>query len=293
MTVDWERPPSPREIKDRAARKKLGGAIALVVIVAASAGILHWIASRANPPLSQVDLCPVDRPISDEIIVIFDATSPWSPIQEAVIEREFRAFQSQLEAHDKVTLYSLNNVAGPLPEPALSLCHPGTIEDVEVPLLGPSGTVLVTNRDMIKERWEHGFISKLDSIFSLETESAGSDRSLILETIQSSAIQAWSAREQERTSHRSLLVFSDMLQNSELYSHYRDSHWTVEDGKHLADFGEAGTQALQGVEVMIFLLDRPTVGVAPGHMRSDLVGFWDSFFSEQGALLARVRRIEG
>lgn len=293
MAINWERPLSPDEQKDRAAKRRLSGAIALVALVVAAAGALYWMASEANPRLSAEDLCPTDRPVSGEVIVILDATSPWNPIQQAVIEREFRVLQNRLDPLVKVILYALTDVKGPLPEPALTLCNPGNIEDVQVPLLGPSGTVLVTNRGMIEERWEKGFNSKLDSIFALETASRGTDQSLLAETIQGAAIQAWAGRESVEGAQRSLYVISDMLQNSSLYSHYRDPEWSIRDGERLADLGEAGTQALKGVEVQIFLLDRDIVGGMIGHMRSDLVGFWDAFFSAQGALVTRVRMIEG
>jgi hypothetical protein len=188
-------------------------AAALVLAAAGS----FWLARKWNPPLSEDDLCPVSQPPAEEIVILLDATDPWNPIQKAVIQQEFGALQATIPRHARVTLYTLDTEFSGVPAPALRLCNPGSATDFrDFPLIGPGGVSIVANPQIVERRWTDGFVTKLDSILGEQARSTGSDQSPLLEMIRGAAIEVFGAGVREKIPRRTMYVFSDLLQNSNL-----------------------------------------------------------------------------
>lgn len=276
---------SPREQRDRRTRRNLWFAVAAVTVFLGLVGSLVWVARDVNPPLTK-DLCPVGENPSDEVVIVFDATDPWNEVQRTVIKQAFQDIQSSVPRFGRVSLYRVGSDTGDvMPEPAVRLCNPGSLDQ-----LGNVKTTLFANADSIRARWEGSFIGKLDSLIPDSKEE--NPRSYVMETLRAAAIHAFGRRSKQGL-EKQLYVFSDLLQNSPAYSHYEDPVWDETDAERLSDVGMLGTQALRNVHVELFLLDRQFIGSTPGHLRSRLVKFWDIYFSEQGAQVHAIRRIEG
>ena len=291
------RPPSPRELRERRTTRNLRLAALGVGVFAllAVGGVLA--ATRVNPPLGE-DLCPVDREPAAEVVVLLDATDPWNAMQRAAIRSEFERIRNGVPRFARVRLYALEEAADELPAPVVQLCNPGTAADfASVPILGRLSARFFANPAQL-ERWRGEFEAALDRMLGAVADDAGGRASPIMETIRGIALEVFPAATvgQARGGDapavdRRLYVFSDMLQHTAAYSHYRAPAWTVEDAAGLADVAAAGTSHLRDVAVEIFLLDRGIRG--DGRGPAALARFWETWFGEQGAGVERVRRMEG
>lgn len=262
------------------------GLAALFVVIAASFLLL---ARQWNPSLSQDDLCPVDREPIGEIVIVFDATDPWNIVQRAVIAREFQEIQRQVPRFAQLSLFTVqsNQV---FTRPALRLCNPGRPSDFErFPGLGLWGVHLVANPKEMKARWDSAFIETLEALRLSQDTARAQPRSPIMETIRNAAITTF----ENDTTRKSLYIFSDMLQNTERYSHYREPSWTSDEAMELADVANMGTRYLDDVDIYVYLLDRGIFANDGGNGRSTLIEFWDAYFLRQDAVIREVRRIEG
>lgn len=271
---------------------RLNLAIALLSIVLLLGGTSYWLARQWNPALSEADLCLVGKPPVEEVIIILDATDSWSPIQRARIAQELSAVQERIPRFARVTMYALESEVDGLPVPKLKLCNPGGVADyADFPLIGEAGVQLVSNPDVIERRWKDGFVRQVDSVFAQQAAHTGTSRSPLMETIRGAAIQAFG--ESHDSLKRTLYVFSDLLQHSDVFSHYTQTQWLQDDAVRLADLSRVGTTLLDGAEIHLYLVSRTFTGQRPSQNRVDLVSFWDTFFSAQGATVVRVKRIEG
>jgi hypothetical protein len=91
-----------------------------------------------------------------------------------------------------------------------------------------------------------------------------------------------------RQAPRRLIILSDMLQHSDIASHYRVQP-VVEKFKNTANYNRVRVD-LTGIDVTIFYIDRArSAGIA----WDEHIKFWEQFFDAQGAVLERVRRIPG
>lgn len=277
---------SPQEERERRENIKAGAAFVGVVLLVVVGGLLFNQARQVNPELNE-KLCPVNQRPTSEIVIIFDATDPWSDIQRTVIRQEFRALQESSKRFARISLFNISRAReAELAEPVIQLCNPGRIED-----LGEYKAPFFANPDSIRARWERGFISRLDSV--LPKGETAEPQSRLMETVRAAAVTVFTKDVRDREIPGRVYIFSDMLQNSSAYSHYDDARWEDGTGRRLGQLENYGTVALQGSRITIFLLDREIVGEIEGHSRGRLVQFWDEYFSAQDASVRRIRRIEG
>lgn len=291
MTYGPKRP-SPRQRREQRAKRRLALAVLVVAVMCAAAGGLYYLAGEWNPRLGQ-DLCPLDRPPVEHVVILLDATDPWNAVQRTVMHQEFRRLQDSIQRFARLHLYAIGPEQAGHPTALVALCNPGRPSDfADFPLIGAKGAHVVGNPATLDSIWRNAFVQTLDSVFGIVAETGTASSSPIMETLRMAAIDVFGAAS-GRALPRSVHLFSDLLQHSSLYSHYRSASWTTKDASRLARLDAAGTSALNGVSVHLYLLDRDITGSGPGKERSALVHFWDTFLSEQGATVVRVRRIEG
>lgn len=247
-------------------------------------GGASWMIGAAwSPPLDD-EMCPEGQEAGSEVVVILDVTDPWSELQREVLLTEFDRMRQTLSRFAKVHLFVVTEDEEELPNAVLSLCNPGGVEDFDaVPLVGRLGAWLFANPELL-DRWQADFHTALDQVIDRVAESSPGARSPIAETIWSAGARVFEASNAEE---KRIVLFSDMLQHSEAYSHYRSAVWEREDAANLARRAPAGL--LRGVSVELLLVERGLDG--PGTGPGRLTEFWEEWLSVQGATLIRVRRI--
>lgn len=265
----------------------LAGVVGIVVMVMRDAEALH-------PEKDTFTLCPSSERISEEHLVLIDVTDSLNVLQRRIVQNVFSNLQERVPRFARIHLYPIDRSNTPLPEPALVLCNPGRPEDLDdLSVFAGLPAEWVSNPNRMRELWERAFNQRIDSVFATESRLSSAPESRIMETLRGASIEAFGRTESDRARPRYVHIFSDMLQNSERYSHYNGLGWSQDRAAALADPGRLGTQALKGAEIDIYLIDRPVMISRFTGLRGELILFWDRFFSEQGAIVSRVERIEG
>ena len=285
-------PLSPWERRERQDSGRLLLLVSIAVVAVVLVAFLVFLATKWNPRLSET-LCPVDGTIAEEALVLLDVTDPWNPIQGAVLRQQFQELQERLPRFGRIHLYSLDPDQPELRPPLLTLCNPGKVADFErFPVVGTRGARVISNPTLLEGQWREGFVAKLDSLFQIEISRPESQSSPIMETLRGAAIEVFGTGRRSE-SRRTVHLFSDLLQFSPHLNLYRDPQWSAETGRRLADLSWLGTTALDGVEIFIYLVDRPQATTVGTRSRGALIELWDAFFSAQNATVVRVRRIDG
>jgi hypothetical protein len=282
-------PPTPAELRNRRSSRLITVAAIGGVLFIAGAASAFAIGIMLNPALDE-ELCPQRQPVAREVIVFLDTTDPWNATQRTAIHNQFARLQASLPRFARLHLYALEPTLPDPPVPVLRLCNPGELADFAgVPVVGRASAWLFSNPAQVT-RWRDDFTRAADSVLAgIAADDGVAHASPIMETSRALALHVFDRT--EPATPRALYFFSDMLQHSPLYSHYRAPEWRVEDAHALADVAALGTRALDDVEVTIFLLDLGDGG--PGRGAAALSMFWEAWFARQGAAVERVRRIEG
>ena len=270
-----------KRLHTRREHKKRLDVVGTVIIVASlfvTASLIYAYV-HVNAKTRTIDeqtLCPVDGP-DGLTVVLIDRTDPLSVIQQKDLERHLSQLKTSLPKRTAVEVYSIGAEQKQLLSPEGNrLCNPGRSTDVS----GISG-----NPRLAEKRWSERFSQPLDELFRRMAESGTSPRSPIMEAIQSVGVTAF-GQLPERISYRSLVIASDMLQNSAVLSQYRD-FYSFAQFKTQDSYRRVRTE-LRGVEVELWYIG----GRSPRQGRRH-VEFWQQFFADTGAKIVRVSMIQG
>ncbi|HEY0027215.1 MAG TPA: hypothetical protein VGC35_05045 [Allosphingosinicella sp.] len=128
-----------------------------------------------------------------------------------------------------------------------------------------------TTPEAVEKDFKRSAGAQLDQFLSDMARAPSEDRSPILEAVAAAARRPDFG---EDISKRRLVMLSDMIQNSDAYSHY---------GRRSLELPPAAARRfdpdLTGVEVRIHYVERPESSV----QGEDHQGFWQEYFDERGA----------
>jgi hypothetical protein len=269
----------PRSVRHnrKAAHDRLG-VLLIVLAVVLVGGLLaasRYIQGRRTA-IDNASMCPVDGP-TGLIVLLVDTTDSLSAIQEADLKNQLERLKDRIPEHDAIDIYTVSETKDGLLKPlGARICNPGN---------GRDASELTSNPRLIKDRWKKRFSAPLEELFAKMLVVPPAKESPILESIQSVAVTAFGSLP-ESTTHRTLVIVSDMLQNMPDYSQYRQIG-TFQDFEHSAYYQRIKPD-LRGVDVELYYIRRDQNIQAAKHIL-----FWQDYFAAAGATLTHVIRLEG
>ena len=220
--------------------------------------------------------CPKKTGPSREVVVLLDASDPLGDKHKAELRRIVREMTSPAASgrHDalavskgeRVTLYRLESTGAP-EKPIAQICHPGgnPEEKRRFEERLTKGTVIT------EWHWEQ-FVRVIEAMFPAE-ENEAQPSSPILETIAViSARHASSRRAEKAVKPTHLIVVSDLLQNTEMLSHYKPYPTPEQIPRELRT-------DLSRVEVSLFRLERHKY---ESYQTSEHYYWWTDWVEEMG-----------
>ncbi len=256
----------------------LGALMILVVVIAVGIVGYFYITFQENHLVLDEDFCPTNRPANSLTVIMIDRTDPIAPIQQAAVRVRLNDIKASIPRYGEIQVYSVGSVEEEVLTPIVRLCNPG----------GPSDIDRWTEpQKKAVKRWQEGFEEPLGAVFEQIVESGAANQSPIIESIQSVSVSAFTG-DHLRSVEKRMIIISDMLQNSDAFSHYKDGI----DFKALRDarvFARLGAN-LNDVRVTILYLNRnlPRSLQGRGH-----VGFWEQYIRHNSGSLDHVVAIEG
>lgn len=253
--------------------------INLLIAIVAVAGIGYAAYTFSQQPgYDQETLCPFQDAGAappPHTVVILDKTDSYTPDQARLIASVIRRTKDRLEMGERITLAVLDGRGNYNPRGALSLCNPGRGEQVNP---------LYTNPRLVQERYEARFGGPLEAALADLMEPRQAPRSPILETL---ARQAQTEAFGDDAERRRVILISDMLQNSDIFTVYgagagvppKDLPRPSAAARTLMErFGDD----LTGVQLEVRLIPRPRWEDA---QRSVLREYWGDLAAELGMRL--------
>jgi hypothetical protein len=250
----------------------------VILVVAA------WLAAAAGAVSPGLDdqLCPQSERISKEVLLILDATDPWSEVRKLAVRQEIEAISDSVDRFARITIHVVEPSLVPGATSRLTVCNPGSLEQI-----GDDARrrwvhrLLVSNEDIVSQ-YHSRFLGMVDSIVTEIGDVPEQASSPIVETVREAAMSSSGNGPFE------IFLFSDMYQNSALFSVYRTPQWPVSLADSIADVYIQGTRSLANARISLFLLS-PRDRVPDDTL---LLRFWSRFFERQDAVLWRVERLE-
>jgi|GEM_PF-1391554 len=222
--------------------------------------------------------CNIDK-IEQLTIFVIDTSDKLTPIQQTSLNEKLWNYVKNINRNNhQIQVFSVDKINEKILEPIIKICNPGDEKEVN------SWT---GNKKITRLNFETKFKEKIDKIFTDLLNKEASDKSPIMESVQSVAVSQLIKNENNETKFKIILI-SDLLQNSENFSFYKgdfnfNKFYKSDNFRFLkADFKNA--------EIELYFLNRKKdINLQNESLRD----FWIKYFQEQNATVTRFLPIEG
>ena len=223
------------------------------------------------PPFDERTLCLVSDDQPPHTAIILDKTDEYDEAQASLIADLVRRTRERLDVGERLTLFELDAEGRFDPRGEFSLCNPGR---------GVQVNPLFRNPAMIEERYETLFEGPMDAVLDDLVTPKEAPSSPILEAI---ARLAQTENFSEDVPTRKIVIVSDMLQNSDMFSAYGGGGQMPANMPSAAEVSKLAEDRfgnrLRGVDVEIRLIPR---GQYTDIQRGALKDYWNDVFADLG-----------
>ena len=247
------------------------GLFNLAIIAAVLGGITYLYLSLTPEEYDRETLCLAGA-LPPHRVVVIDKTDLYSPEQADGIAQTILTERDALAVGERLSLYELNESGQLLNTNSFSLCNPGAGEQVNP---------LYRNPERIQARYEALFAEPLDRALADLVLPKDAPSSPIIEAL---ARLAQDPGFDNLVPGRRIVLVSDMLQNSEIFSVYGRRRLALETRIPAAEtvataIRDTYGDTLRGVSLEIRLIPRERWEV---EQHGALMAYWDDVFTRLG-----------
>lgn len=216
--------------------------------------------------------CP--EHITAHTIVILDKTDSFSVNQRKFILNYINKEKNELRPFEKFSIFNLTGKTYLSPDPIFSKCNPGT---------GKNANQLYQNPRKIQMRFDKLFSEPLkENMKGMLANNTGT-KTPLLEMLSELSLRADFG---ENVQDRTLIIVSDLMQNTAEYSQYKDKI----DYKYFSErpYAQEVAANLHGVKVKIVYLLRDSLRRYQGKRH---LSFWKDYFKNAGAEVVSIKKV--
>jgi hypothetical protein len=247
-------------------------AIALIVV-----SFVFYYSSVVNDnieKINKVTLCPTNVDIHH--VILFDPSDELNFVQKKYLDVKFTKIVNEVSEGERVSVFVVDENIEKQFEPAFSVCRPRD---------GSNVNTWTENERRIKKAWKTKFEEPLSTVLNDLMVGNPAEYSPLMEMFQAIAISSF--RDSDYTVKK-LTIVSDMLHNTNNYSHYKIKP-DFNAFSETAYFKRLKTD-LNGVDISIYYVGREGLD----KLQTKRHGiFWGDYFIQQGAKVKFIERIDG
>ncbi|MFP4519176.1 MAG: hypothetical protein ACLFQ5_06950 [Oceanicaulis sp.] len=243
-----------------------------IVIVLGVLGAISYAALVLQPEEYDPDTLCLAGETPPHMALVIDKTDLYSPEQALRIEDLVLQSRDRLTIGEKLSLYELDARGELINTNGFALCNPGRGDQINP---------LYRNPQRVEVRYQALFEGPLQSALSDLVEPKESPASPIIEALARLAVEEDFDRD---TPARTVVLVSDMLQNSALFTVYRGGRTnlarTLPDPRRVAEAVRAEYgDALAGVTIEVHLIPRAGWEAQQAGI---IRGYWEELFRQLG-----------
>jgi hypothetical protein len=241
------------------------GCIAIIGIV----GLVYLSVTNPTKKINQRSMCIIDEPYTDILAIIIDSTDSIPARSSRQAEEYFRQAILELPINSLVTLYKIDETNESHALPVLIMCRPDD---------GTHANSMTSNPKLIQKMFQTQFWKPVNQVLTSLIKQQPSKSSPIIESIQSAVIESFQAN--QNTGQDRIIVLSDLLQHSNLFSHYGVLP-NFENYQQKTKKSGLGSLNLDNIHVELLIIPRSI----PLGSRQNLIQFWADFLKGHKAKL--------
>jgi hypothetical protein len=264
--------PRGRRGKTRARRGKsklgiLTAYFTMFLVLGVIVGMLTYSFTNDVKKIDEETLCYKDDVPTDIIAILIDSTEPLDEKTVAHAKAKIKIIINDSPINTLINLYAIETGSEKHIKPIANLCKPDD---------GSTASELTSSpawiRKIFNEKFDLPLSAHLDGLLKMPPSTS----SPIIESLQSAVIESFLAH--ENSGQDRIVLISDMIQNTSMYSFYKESLSFDSYFSKVRNSG-AGVLDLRDVNVQVLVVPNDV----PNIVMYDLTTFWGKFFIEANA----------
>jgi hypothetical protein len=246
--------------------------IGLVVALLSIAAAYLFINEGNKVKIDPITFCPTEESEQfGKTVALLDLTDPLNKAQKEFFLKEIKELKDQIPKHHSLTIYTLDEDLDLNKSRKITMCNPGTVEDIE-----STYDKISINPNEIKKRWVEGFSKQIsDVVNNIMFDNNSQNTSPVMEMFQLIAINEFKGFEGV---DNEIIILSDMIQNTPEMSMYQNGLISFSKFKKSDYFSKVRTNLNKNVTIKLFIIKRDGSRAMQGD--EDFTNFWFSYFYE-------------
>jgi hypothetical protein len=274
----YKNPKSKKSKEDEVPIFALVGVGLFIIILITFFGMTYSSKQSQLENIDKETSCNIDK-IEQLTIFVIDTSDKLTPIQQTSLNERLWNYVNNIEKNNhQIQVFSVDKINEKILEPLIKICNPGDEKEI---------SSLTGNKKITRLNFEKNFKEKIDNIFADLLNKESSDKSPIMESVQSVVVSQLISNKNKFSKFRIILI-SDLLQNSENFSFYKGD-FSFDKFVKSDNFRFLKTD-FKNAEIELYFLNRKKdINLQNESLRD----FWIKYFQEQNATVTRFFPIEG
>ena len=242
----------------------------LVVVLLAAAAAYLFINEGNRVKIDPNTFCPTEeKERFGKTVALLDLTDPLNKAQKEFFLKEIKELKDQIPKHHSLTIYTLDEDLDLSKSRKITMCNPGTIEDIE-----STYDKISINPKEIKKRWVEGFSKQISNVVNnIIFEDNSQNSSPVMEMFQLIALNEFKGFEGV---DNEIIILSDMIQNTTEMSMYENGLISFSKFKESEHFSKVRTNLNNNVTIKLFIIKRD--GSRSMQEKKYFTNFWAQYF---------------
>ena len=242
----------------------------LVALFLGAAAIYIFVNDENKIKIDKITFCPTEESEQfGKTVALLDLTDPLNKAQKEFFLKEIKELKDQIPKHHSLTIYTLDEDLDLNRSRKITMCNPGTVEDIE-----STYDKISINPKEIKKRWVEGFSKQIsDVVNNIMFDNNSQNTSPVMEMFQLIAINEFKGFEGV---DNEIIILSDMIQNTPEMSMYQNGLISFSKFKKNNYFSKVRTNLNKNVTIKLFIIKRD--GSRAMQEKKYFVNFWAQFF---------------
>lgn len=243
------------------------GSVVVLLVFAAS---FFFINEGKKIKIDPITFCPSDETERfGKTVALLDLTDPLNKAQKEFFLKEIKVLKDQIPKHHSLTIYTLDEDLDLNKSRKLSMCNPGTEDDIK-----SAYDKISINPKEIKKKWVEGFSRQISNVVNnIIVENNSQNTSPVMEMFQLIALREF--KDFQGTDNK-IIILSDMIQNTPDMSMYQNGLVDYSNFMNSDYFSKVKTNLNYNVSVELYIIQRD--GSRAMQRNPDFVNFWGQYF---------------
>ena len=243
------------------------GIVSLILI---SVAIFFFVNEEKKIKIDQKTFCPLENKENyGKTVALLDLTDKLNKAQKEFFIKEIEELKKNIPIHHSITIYTLDEDLDLNKSRKITMCNPGTVDDIN-----SAYEKISINPKEINKRWNKDFSNQIyNTVHNIIVDDNTQKTSPVMEMFQLIALNEFKGFQ---GIDNNIIILSDMIQNTDQMSMYQNELVLFKDFRKSEYFSKVFTNLENNVSIELLIIKRD--GSRKMQQTKEFTNFWAQYF---------------